>query len=63
MVVDSVIRNWVTVVDRYKVRPEVFGQAAQCITHNFYADDGLLASYQPAFPQEALDVLLYFLPV
>ena len=37
-----------------------FGQAVQCLSEFFYADDGLLDSTKPAWIQAELDVLKCF---
>ena len=55
VVVDALIRHWVTVMDGEEAGPEVFGQSLQWLAEIFYADDGLLASPQTACLQETLD--------
>ena len=57
MVVDSVIRHWVTLSTGEEYRPDGFGRAVQWITVLFYADDVLLDSPRPSRLQADLDVL------
>ena len=57
MVLDSVIWQWVTVVDGEEEGPYVFGQLVQWLAPLLYADDGILASPRPNHLQDMLDVL------
>ena len=57
MVVDAVIRHWVTLVTGEEVEPERFRQPVQWLVAFFYTDDGLLASPRPACLQATLGVL------
>ena len=57
MVVDAVIRHWVTVMDGEEARPEVFGKSFQWLAALLYADYRLLASPGPSCLQDVLDVL------
>ena len=57
MVVDAVIRHWLTLSTGEEYRQDGFGRAVQWITVLFYADDGLLDSPRPSHLQADLDVL------
>ena len=57
MVVDVVIRNWVTLVVEEEAGPDGFGSEIQCLAGFFYANDGLLTSPR----SDQLQAALYFL--
>ena len=57
MVVGTVIRHWVTLVEGEGVGPNGFRRAVQWLAEFFYANVVPLASPRPSRPQAALDVL------
>ena len=60
MVVDAVIRHWVTLVEGEEAVPDVFEQVVQCLEALFYTKNVLLALSRPARIQTALGVLTGF---
>ena len=57
MVVDSVIRYWVTVVAPAEYGTEGLGLSIQDLEAQFYANNGLVASTQPERLQRAFVIL------
>ena len=57
VVVDAVIRHWVTVVAEIEAGTEVLGLLIQYFVPYFYSDDGLAASTQPERLQRVFTVL------
>ena len=59
VVVDAVIRNWVTIVgDPQEGTGQGLGESIQTLAALFYADDGIVASPESARLQGAFDVLM-----
>ena len=59
VVMDAVIRHWVTVVYATKAGTEGLGTLVQEIAAHFYAENGLITSTKPERLQRALNVLTY----
>ena len=57
MVVDAMIRNWVTVVAGEDAEQKVFGRAVQRMEVLFYTNGGTLEYPRPEQLQEALVIL------
>ena len=57
VVVDTVIRHWVTVVTPTEAGTGVIGLTIIDLAAYFYANDGLVTSTQPERLQRAFDVL------
>ena len=57
MVVDAVIRHWVTVVDPTEDGMERLGLQIRDLVWYLYVDDGLVTLTQPERLQRAFDVL------
>ena len=58
VVVDAVIRHWVTVVAEIEAGTEVLGLLIQYFVPYFYSDNGLAASTQPERLQRVFTVLI-----
>ena len=58
IVVEVVILDWLMLVVVEYVVPECYGQSFQWMALFFYADNGLIALYQPSHLQAALDVFI-----
>ena len=59
VVVDAVIRHWVTVVALAEAGAEVLRETIQELADFFYADDALVASLPPEKFQREFNVLTY----
>ena len=57
VVVDAVIRHWVTVVSLTEAGEEGLGETVQELAAYFYADNGLIMSPRPERLQRSFDVL------
>ena len=57
VVVDAVVRHWVTVVAPTKAGEEGLGETVQELTAYFYAGDGLITSPQLEMLQSLFDVI------
>ena len=60
MVVDMVVRHWLTSVESEEVGPDILGRLIQRMESYFYANDDLINSTWNGWPQRAFDILKVF---
>ena len=57
MMVDAVIRQWLTVVEGEEAETEIFGIVVQRLAALKYSDNGIISSPNPAWLNESMGVM------